>query len=405
MIQLIKMAFRDLGRNRRRSFFSALALGLGLALLLLMASVVAGEIRDSMDLSIRLQSGHLQVRSQTYDQDKNSLAREDLVAAPEQVAAQIAALEPVKLATPRLFASGIVTAGDETAGVSIMGIDPASEANAPYSGGLIDGQFLTAGDHEGVLMGSSLAKIMNLQAGDQIMLMVNTANGDVDEQPFIIRGTFATGSPFYDQTTLLMPLAKAQTITRAEGYASSVFVLLKDTAQTAAVAGALQSSQYQVVSWQEMNVMMTQIQDMSSSFMVVIYLIVLGITATVIINTLVMAVFERTREIGILAAMGMRPGRIMAMFFAESALLTVGGIIIGLILGGLMVAYATNIGFYIGNFGIEGFMLRDRIYAHLTANDAISLIITAFVVSLLAALYPAILAARLEPVEALHSGN
>ncbi len=405
MIQLFKMAFRDLGRNRRRSFFSALALGMGLALLLLMAAVISGEVRDSMDLSIRLQSGHLQVRSKTFDQEKNSLAREDLVAAPEQLAAQIAALEPVQAATPRLFASGIVTAGEDTAGVSIMGIDPASEANAPYSGGLVDGSYLTAGDREGVLMGKSLAEKLNLQAGDQILLLVNTANGDVDEQPFVIRGTFATGSPFYDQSTLLMPLAKAQTITRAEGYASTVFVLLKDTQQTETVAAALQSGQYEVVPWQEMNALLTQVQDMSSSFMVVIYLIVLGITATVIINTLVMAVFERTREIGILAAMGMRPGRIMAMFFTESALLTVGGIIIGLILGGLMVAYATNVGFYIGNYGIEGFLLRDRIYAHLTATDAISLIITAFVVSLLAALYPAILAARLEPVEALHSGN
>src|SRR5690606_20139866 len=138
--------------------------------------------RDSMELSIRLQSGHLQVRSKTFDQDKNSLAHEDLVAAPEQLVAQITALEPVRTATPRLFASGIVTAGEETAGVSILGIDPASEANAPYSGGLIDGSFLTAGDREGVLMGKSLAEKMNLHAGDQILLLVNTANGDVDEQ-------------------------------------------------------------------------------------------------------------------------------------------------------------------------------------------------------------------------------
>jgi len=405
MIQLFKMAFRDLGRNRRRSFFSALALGMGLALLLLMAAVISGEVRDSMDLSIRLQSGHLQVRSKTFDQEKNSLAREDLVAAPEQLAAQIAALEPVQAATPRLFASGIVTAGEDTAGVSIMGIDPASEANAPYSGGLVDGSYLTAGDREGVLMGKSLAEKLNLQAGDQILLLVNTANGDVDEQPFVIRGTFATGSPFYDQSTLLMPLAKAQTITRAEGYASTIFVLLKDTQQTETVAAALQSSQYEVVAWQEMNALLTQVQDLSSSFMVVIYLIVLGITATVIINTLVMAVFERTREIGILAAMGMRGGRIMAMFFTESFLLTVGGILIGLVLGALLVAYATNVGFYIGDVGYQGFMMGERIYARLALTDAVSLMITAFIVSLLAALYPALLAARLEPVEALHTGN
>jgi ABC-type lipoprotein release transport system permease subunit len=400
------MAFRDLGRNRRRSFFSALALGMGLALLLLMAAVIEGELRDSMNLTIQLQSGHLQVRSQTYDQEKNSLAWEDLVADPEQVAAQVAALSPVKVATPRLFASGIVTVGEETAGVSIIGIDPASEANAPYRNGMVSGQFLAAGDRQGVLIGSSLAKTLGLQTGDEIMLLVNTANGDVDEQPFTLRGTFATGSPFYDQSTVFLPLDKAQTITRTEGYASTIFVLLNDGEQTQAVAGALKSSQYEVITWQDMNELLTQFDQMSSGYMVVLYLIVLGITATVIVNTLVMAVFERTREIGILAAMGMRGGRIMAMFFTESVLLTLGGIFIGLVLGGLAVAYATNVGFYIGNYGgIEGFLLRDRIFAHLALGDALSLIVTAFIVSLLAALYPAILAARLEPVDALHSGN
>ena len=96
MIQLFKMAFRDLGRNRRRSFFSALALGMGLALLLLMAAVIEGEMRGAMELTIRLQSGHLQVRAKTYDEDKTSLAWEDLVEDPEAVAAQIATLPPVQ---------------------------------------------------------------------------------------------------------------------------------------------------------------------------------------------------------------------------------------------------------------------------------------------------------------------
>lgn len=405
MIQLFKMAFRDLGRNRRRSFFSALALGIGLALLLLIAAVVQGELRSSMELSIQLQSGHVQVRAASYNAEKTSLAHEDLVSNPDQVAAQIAALAPVKVATPRLFASGILTAGEDTAGVSIIGIDPDSIANAPYREGMVSGQFLTADDREGVLIGRGLATSLGLNAGDQISVMVNTANGDVDEQPFTIRGTFTTGSPFYDETTLFMPLAKAQTITRAEGFASTIFVLLNDQDQTQAVAAALQSGQYEVLTWQEMNELLTQFNEMASGYMVLIYLIVLGITATVIINTLVMAVFERTREIGILAAMGMRGGRIMAMFFTESFLLTVGGILIGLVLGALLVAYATNVGFYIGDVGYQGFMMGERIYARLALTDAVSLMITAFIVSLLAALYPALLAARLEPVEALHTGN
>ena len=405
MIQLIKMAYRDLGRNRRRSFFSALALGIGLALLLLMATVIQGEMRSPIDMSIQLQSGDLQVRSVNYDPDKNSLTWEDLVENPEQVASQIASLAPVKAAAPRLFASGIVSVADETAGVSILGIDPASEASAPYRDGLVSGDYLTAEDREGVLIGRKLADILGLSTGDTISVMANTSNGDVDEQIFTIRGLFATGSPYYDQTTLIMPISKAQAITQTENHASTIFVLLTDREMTEPVVAALKSDKLEVVTWRTMNELITQVEQMSSGFMIVIYLIVLGITATVIVNTLVMAVFERTREIGILAAIGMRGSRIMAMFFAESTLLALGGILIGLVLGGIMVAYATYVGFYIGDFGIEGLLIGDRIYAYLTLTDAVALIITAFVVSLLAALYPALLASRMEPVTALHSGE
>src|SRR3990172_8516222 len=109
MIQLLRMAYRDLGRNRRRSFFSALALGMGLALLLLMAAVVEGEMRGSLESTIRLESGHLQVRAGTYDEVKTSLAWDDLIENPSGIAAQIASLSVVEVATPRLFASGIVS--------------------------------------------------------------------------------------------------------------------------------------------------------------------------------------------------------------------------------------------------------------------------------------------------------
>ncbi len=129
------MAFRDLERNRRRSFFSALALGLGLMLLLFMAGVIQWEITSSMDKSIRLQSGNLQVRAATYNEDKTSLAWQDLVANPAAIAAQVASLAPVQVATPRLFASGIVATGDQTLGVRIVGIDPSSPANDPFRQG------------------------------------------------------------------------------------------------------------------------------------------------------------------------------------------------------------------------------------------------------------------------------
>ncbi len=162
-----------------------------------------------------------------------------------------------------------------------------------------------------------------------------------------------------------MPLAKAQAIAQAENHASTIFVLLNDTAQTDAVVAAVQAPNYEVLNWKKMNEFLLAYEEMANSYMVFFYLIVLGITATVIVNTLVMAVFERTREIGILSAIGMRGRRIMAMFLAESSLLAVGGIIIGLILGGLIIAYFTRYGIFIGDFGITGVLFSDTIHAKL----------------------------------------
>ncbi len=97
------------------------------------------------------------------------------------------------MATPRLYASGFVTTRDESSGVRVVGIDPSSEANAPFRDGILEGTFLTPDDREGVLLGWSLADRLGLSAGDQISLSVNTSNGEVDEQPFTVRGIYSTG--------------------------------------------------------------------------------------------------------------------------------------------------------------------------------------------------------------------
>jgi ABC-type lipoprotein release transport system permease subunit len=375
---------------------------MGLALLLLMASFLEGEMGSALDNTIRLQSGHLQIRAQSYEENKTSLKWEDLVENPEEVAGQVAALPPVKAATPRLIATGFVSARDQTAGVKVIGVDPASVANAPYQEGLISGQFLAPDDREGILIGRPLADKLGLDVGTQIQLSVNTSNGDVDEQPFIVRGIYTTQSDAFDSLTVFLPLAKAQAITQAENHASTIFILLKDKGQTDAVAAALKSSSYNVLTWTEMDAFFVEFENYANSAMAVLYLIVLGITATVIVNTLVMAVFERTREIGILSAIGMKSRRILAMFLAETSLLAAGGIVMGLILGGLVIAYISRNGFYIGNIYNSGSLLMSNtIYTKLTLDDTLNLTVTAFIITLLAGLYPALLASRMEPVEAL----
>ncbi len=402
MIQAFKLAFRNIGRNKTRSLLSALAVGIGMALLLLMVSVLEGEMTGALQNTIRLQSGHLQVRPASYEENKISLKWEDLIANPEQIVGKIKSLPQVTVATPRLSASAILTVSDESKGVQILGIEPDSAANQPFRDGMLAGEFIKADDREGILIGNTLADKLKLHVNDKVNLLVTTSNGDVNEQLFTVRGIFTTRTPGYDESTVFMPLTKAQAITATENHASTIFVLLKNSEDADAVAKALQSNNYKILTWREQNQFIVQFEDFANAFFIIIYLIVLGITATVVTNTLVMAVFERTREIGILAAIGMKGSGIMAQFLAEAALLATGGVIGGLIIGGAAVAYFTIYGIYIGDYGITGVLFEDHIYAHFTWANTINLAIVTYIITLIASLYPARLAARLEPVEALH---
>ena len=376
-----------------------------MALLLLMVSVLEGEMTGALQNTIRLQSGHLQIRPASYDENKISLKWEDLIANPQEVAAKIEALPQVTVAAPRLSAGAILTLSDESKSVQVIGIEPDSAANQPFRDGMLSGEFIKADDREGILIGNILAEKLNLKVNDRVNLLVTTSNGDVNEQPFTVRGIFTTRTPGYDESTIFMPIAKAQAITATENHASSIFVLLQNSEDAEAVAQALQSNNLKVLTWRDQNQFVVQFEDYANAFFIILYLIVLGITATVVTNTLVMAVFERTREIGILSAIGMKGGGIMAQFLAEAALLATGGVIGGLIIGGAVVAYFTVYGIYIGDYGITGALFEDRIYAHLTLANTVTLAIVTYIITLVASLYPARLAARMEPVEALHGSG
>jgi len=150
--------------------------------------------------------------------------------------------------------------------------------------------------------------------------------------------------------------------------------------------------------------MIVQVEDFANAYMTIFYLIVLGITATVVSNTLVMSVFERTREIGILAAIGMKGRRILAQFLTEAALIATIGVIGGLILGGALSYYFELYGFPmdISKMGLTGILINNRIYTHLTLDNVIYLSVLTYIVTLLASFAPARMASRMEPVEALH---
>ena len=132
------------------------------------------------------------------------------------------------------------------------------------------------------------------------------------------------------------------------------------------------------------------------------------VTSTVIMNTLLMAVYERTREMGILGALGMKARQVKALFLSEATLLAIGGVIIGMIIGVPLVLYYAQVGFFIGDMGISAnssFMLGNSIFPYPTVGDGISVSIAALLITILSGYYPASQASKLEPVEALHSNN
>ena len=408
MNYILKMSLRNLARNKRRSALSAIAIAMGTALLLMMSATIRGEMRGAIDLNINLRTGHLQVHTKDYQDANMSLKRVDMIEAPAEMATKIETLDQVKAASPRLQASGIFAFKNETIGVQIIGIDPPSATNAPFQDGLVAGEFLTADDREGVLIGLPLAENLNLSPGDTIDLIINTSESETDEQRFTIRGIYTTDTPGFDKGTIFMPLEKAQTITRTENYASMIYILLHDMDDTQAVKEAFQTSQYIIEDWEELNKLFLIVMQLSNAMMFFFNLMVLGVTATVIMNTLLMAVYERTREMGILGALGMKAKQIKVLFLTEATLLAIGGVLIGLAIGVPLVLYYAQVGFYFGDMGISansGIMIGNSIYPYFTFGDTVSVSVAALLITILSGYYPASQAAKLEPVDALHSNN
>jgi len=408
MNYILKMSFRNLARNKRRSFFSALAIAIGTALLLFMSATIRGEMRGSLELTINLYTGHLQIHTEDYKDSNMSLKRVDLIENPLEITKQIEGISQVKVASPRLNVSGVLAYKNETIGVQIVGIDPPSAANETYRKGLVKGEFLTTDDREGVLIGLPLADSLDLKVGDSIDLILNTSDGNTDEQRFTIRGIYTTDTPGYDKATIFMPLEKAQAITRTENYASMIYILLNNIDDTADVKAAIQAPGYIVEDWEEMNKLIIIVEQLSNAMMFFFNLMVLGVTSTVIMNTLLMAVYERTREMGILGALGMKTNQVKALFLTEATLLAIGGVLIGLLIGVPLVIYYSQAGFLVGDVGISansGMMFGNVIYPFPTVGDGISVSLAALLITIVSGYYPASQASKLEPVEALHSNN
>ncbi len=399
------IAFRDLGRNRRRSIFTLIAVGLGLALIILMSGYIAGVLDGALQNSIELQTGHVQLRAESYEEEKLSLLWGDLLEGPTGLSSWAQGFDGVVSASPVLWSSGVLSTIHETVGLRITGIQPNSAFHAHIREGMVEGEYLTSGERGGILMGQRLADKMGIGVGQRVSLVSGHSDGRPEEGIFTVQGLFATGVPSYDENTVFMTLSQAQAVTGAGDRATAIVLMLQDQDDAGQVAAVLQSPGISAKTWEDLNSLLLEAVAAGLGFYYIMYGIVILVVAVIIANTLLMAVFERTREMGILAALGMKGRQIMLMFLLEAATLALLGIGVGILLGTLAVWYLSTVGIPIGDIGTvaEGIALSSRLYTKVVPAEIISLSIATLVIILLAALLPAWYAARMEPVDALHT--
>ncbi len=404
--KFLAIAYRNLIRNGRRTALTALGVALGLVVVMGTSALIEGAFDTMLIDSINVVTGHLQLRKATYETDKLSLLYKDLLEDGETLAAQAAALAEVQSAAPVLWNGGLLSTSQESLGVSIVGINPDDAFHDPIREGIIAGEFLKSDDRGLILVGQRLANEMDITVGQRVSVAASDANGKGQEKVFTVAGLVDTGFPAIDQNRIILPLEQAQSFSGVGNRVSSIIVILHDQDDTVTVATKIQGADTQILSWQELNSILVQSMEAGIAFYYVVYGIVFLVVAVLIANTLLMSVFARAREIGILTSLGMNRRQILLLFLAEGVLLGLLGVALGWVLGLAAVSYLAFVGIPIPAETaslVEGFAFGTRMYGGFAWDQFAILSLMLLVIVSLISLYPAWYAARMEPVEALRS--
>ena len=404
--KLLAMAYRSVVRNGRRSALTALAVALGLVVVMLMAGLIEGMVANSLADNIRVRTGHLQIRNINYEVEKASLMAKDLLRDGETLALEAEALDGVESAAPVLWTGGLLSTPSESIGIEVVGINPEDAFHAPIREGIVAGEYLEPDDRGQILVGKVLADQMELSVGQRVSLATSSTSGTGQEGVFTVAGLVDTGFPGIDQNRVILPLAQAQSFSGVGDRVSSLILMLQDQEQAENMAAQFRGPDTQVETWRDLNGILLDSVEAGLVFYYVIYIIVFLTVAVIIANTLLMSVFERTREFGILASLGMRGGQIMTMVLFEAIMLAVFGVVVGLVLGMGAVSYMAVVGISLPvetASMIEGMAIGTTMKGGYAPEQFVILSLLLLAVVALVSLYPAWYAARLEPVEALHS--
>ena len=398
---LTKLALRNLLRHRRRALIAIFSVALGTAALAVASGFIAGMFADFREATIESQYAHLQITRPGYHE--NGLADPDRYLLPDDAAAQTLRMVPhVRAWGPRLGLTGLVSHGESTLSFVGEGFDPAHDLTGDRSLTIVQGHRLGVADQNQVLLGKGLATLMGVQAGDAVVVLVDTPASGLSAIDAKVAGVFESVSKAYDDSALLLHIDAARKLLKVNG-AHSWRVYVDETVHTPHVAAALRTrfdvTHFEVRTWDQLAEFYTRAVDLFQQQLDVVRFIVVAIILLGISNTMMMSVMERTGEIGTSMALGVRPRILLGQFLLEGALIGLLGSLAGL-------ALAFMIGWGVDALRIDmppppGLTRGYLAHLSFTSATVLEALLVGIGTTTLASLYPAWRASRLVIVDAI----
>lgn len=399
---LLRMALRNVRRNPRRSLYTVAAVGFGLFCLVVFQALKVGLHRGMVDGTVRLDSGGVQVHAAGYEPNLVSLRP---LPDPEEVESLLQKTGGGPFAR-RLRAPAMVLAGAKSSSVLLTGIVPESERKVTeIAGKVVSGAYPEAGG-KGILIGASLARSLGVAPGGDVTLVAQGLFGRPVTGRFTVAGVYRTELDAFDRARVYLPLAAAQGFLQAEEIVTELVVAVPPD-EAASLADRLRSGlpggRYRVDSWQTLAPDLVQLIELNDATFRLLIVIVFAIVALGITNTMTMTVYERFRELGILAALGLRPGGLLALVALESFLLGAVAAVAGSVAGAGACAWLAAHGLDLTRFTSSNqyFAASHIIRAYLLPGDLLAANLLTMGTALAAGIYPAWKASRLDPVEAI----
>jgi len=400
---ILMLAWRNLWRNHRRTIVMVSAITIGVWAMIFMTALMRGMVNDMVRDGIRALPGHVQVHHPDFRDDPSI---NNLVPTRDSVLSASLSQAGFEGWASRVRVPAVISSERESRGVTLIGVDPVRERSIDALGSIVAaGRSLKDAEDNGVILGRKLAEKLETEIGKRIVLMSQDPDNEIADRGFRVVGLFEANLELYEEMYVFAGKATLQKMLHIEDQVTEVAILAsgyRDVTSLTLQVRALSGDDTEVLPWQEIDTYLGSMLRVMDGFVLVWMIVIFLALSFGLVNTLVMAVFERIREIGLMLALGMRPASILGQVVIESVLLLVIGLLIGNVLAwASVVPLADGIDISGVAAGMEMFGASSILYPELTLKDMITANVVVLVLGFFASLSPAWRASRYEPIEAI----